>query len=327
MENFKLYVTRAIAPQVMDELSQITQMSFNPEDRPVTREELLEAVKGCDGILSMLSEKIDEAVMDAAGPGLKVIANYAVGYNNIDVDEATRRGIVVVNTPDVLTDATAEVAWALLFAAARRVTEGERLMRAGAFTGWAPNLLLGQQIVGATLGVIGAGRIGEAFAMMSQGFHMRVLYTGHHPNARMERELGARQVELDELLAQSDYISLHVPLTAENHHLLGDAQFDKMKKNAILINTARGPVIDEKALVRALKAGKIAGAGLDVFENEPAFEPELARLDQAVILPHIGSATVQTRLAMGKILSENIRHVIRGEQAQVCVNPQVYAKA
>ena len=324
MEVFKLYVTRAIAQQAMDELYKFAQVIFNPEDRPATRAELLAGAQGCHGILGMLSDKIDGEVMDAAGPQLKVIANYAVGYNNIDVDEATRRGIAVINTPGVLTDATAEVAWALLFAAARRVPEGERMMRAGAFTGWAPKLLLGQQIVGATLGVVGAGRIGEAFAMMSRGFNMEVLYTGHHTNTRMEEELGARRVELDELLTRSDYVSLHVPLTAQNHHLIGDAEFDRMKKTAILINTARGPVVDEKALVRALKAGKIAGAGLDVFENEPAFEPELAELDQAVILPHVGSATVQTRLAMGRILCENIALVARGDAAKICVNPQIF---
>ncbi len=326
MDTFSVYVTRAIAPKAMDALRAFCQVRVNPEDRQLSREELLEAVKGCNGSLCMLSEKIDAAVMDAAGPQLKVIANYAVGFNNIDLEEATRRGIAVVNTPGVLTNATAEVAWALLFAAARRVPEGERLMRAGQFEGWAPMLLMGQQVTGATLGVVGAGRIGTAFALMSRGFNMKVLYTHPRVNEELERELGARRVELDELLAQSDFISLHVPLTDKTRHMIGPREFGLMKPNAVLVNTARGPVVDEKALVQALQARQIAAAGLDVFENEPAYEPELGELDQAVILPHVGSATGQTRLAMGMMLADNIRAVAEGRRPEVCVNQQIYGE-
>jgi len=309
----KILVTRALDEQAMRALEAIGQVECNPLDRPLTREELEVGIADADALLCMLSESIDAALMDKA-PKLKIIANYAVGYNNIDLEAAKARNIAVVNTPGVLTDATAEVAWALLFAAARRVPEGERLMRAGKFSGWAPRLLLGQQVTGATLGVIGAGRIGTAFAMMSRGFGMKVLYAHPRTNEVLEKELGAVRVELDQLLGRSDFVSIHVPLKETTRHLIGARELGLMKPNAVLINTARGPVVDEKALVAALKSGTIAAAGLDVFEKEPAYEPELGQLDNAVILPHVGSATVKTRRAMGLMLAEAIQAVFSGKE-------------
>ena len=236
-----------------------------------------------------------------------------MGYNNIDVPEARRRGVWVTNTPDVLNDATADMAWALLFAVSRRVAEGDRLMRSGTFS-WQPEFMLGADVTGRTLGVIGAGRIGRNFARKACAFDMKVLYAGRHPSPEFEAETGGRFVPLDGLLGESDFVSLHVPLTPETRHLIGERELGLMKRSAILINTSRGPVVDERALVRALEARTIWGAGLDVYENEPDAEPGLAALDNVVMTPHVGSATVETRTNMGLVAVRNIAAALEGRE-------------
>lgn len=290
------------------------------DDRDVTRDELLAAVPGREAIISVLSCKIDGALFDAAGPSLRVVANYAVGFNNVDLAEATKRGIAITNTPGVLTDATADLAWALIMAAARRVCEGDRMMRTGEFEGWAPQMLLGQDLLGKTLGIVGAGRIGRAVAKRSRGWEMDVLYTNRNPNPEFENEVRAKQVDLEMLCRESDIISVHVPLTPETKHMFGAKQFAQMKPTAIFINTARGPVHDEAALAEALDTGQIAGAGLDVYEDEPKVNPDLLKCEKAVLLPHIGSGTIQTRDRMAVMVAENVVAALRGQRPPTLVN-------
>ena len=295
----------------MEEFSRICDYDVNPENRQATREELINGVKNYAVLVSMLNDQIDAELIAQAGPDLKLIANYGVGFNNIDVKAANAKGIYVTNTPDVLTDATADLAWSLLFAAARRVVEGDNICRTSTFS-WAPEYMLGYDITGKTLGVIGAGRIGSNFARKAaHGFNMNVIYHNRHTSPAMD-ELGAKLVTLDELLRESDYISLHVPLTPETRHMLGASEFAKMKKTAILINTARGPVIDESALADALKNHVIAAAGLDVYEKEPEIFPALKTLANVVLMPHVGSATHDTRTNMGLMIARNIEAVLAG---------------
>ena len=323
MERPKVYVTRRIPDAGLDLLSRHCDVEVNPEDRALTREELLAAVADVDGVIGLLTDRIDAGFLDAA-PRLKGYANCAVGYDNIDVPEATRRGMPVSNTPDVLTDATAELAWALLFAAVRRVVEADRVMRSGAWPGWGPLQFIGGDVTSKTLGIVGAGRIGTAMAMMSRGFDMRVIYTrASGPNELLDRELTARRVDLDELLAESDFISIHVPLTDRTRHLFDARAFSRMKQRAVLVNTSRGPVIDEAALVEALRTGEIAAAGLDVYENEPAMAEGLAACDNAVLLPHVGSATRSSRDGMAVLAAENLLAMLRGETPPTCLNPEV----
>ncbi len=322
-KKFSVLVTRKIPQSGLELLRPSCELEVYPEDRPIPRQELLRKIAKVDGLLCLLSDIIDREVLDAA-PRLKVLSNYAVGYNNIDVEYATRKGVVVTNTPGVLTDATADLAWALLLATARRVVEGDRLVRQGKFRGWGPMLLLGHDLKGKTLGIVGAGRIGTAVAERSVGWKMRVLYYSRRPNEFLEKELGARKVPLEELLAEADFVSLHVPLTPETHHLINGAALRKMKPTAILINTARGAVVDEPALVQALKEKRLAGAGLDVYENEPQVHPELLKLDNVVLLPHIGSATVETRDEMARIAARNLLAVLEGRKPEFPVNPQVF---
>jgi glyoxylate reductase len=321
-----VYVTRMLPQPAIDLLKEHCDVEINPDDRVLSREELLEKVKERDAVLCLLTDTINGEVFDAAGPQCKIFANYAVGYNNIDVAAATERGVIITNTPGVLTDATADIAWALLFATARRIVESDKYLRAGKFKGWGPMLFLGRDITGATLGVIGAGRIGANFAKKSKGFDMKILYTDVQPNADFEKETGAKFVDKETLLKESDFISVHVPLLPETHHLIGEAEFKMMKKTAVFINTSRGPVVDEKALVQALKDGEIWGAGLDVFEREPELEPGLADLDNVVIVPHIASATIDTRTNMGLIAVKNILAYFNGENPPQCVNPEVLKK-
>ena len=307
----KVYASRCLPKRVMEEFSRICDYDVNPENRQATREELINGVKNYAVLVSMLNDQIDAELIAQAGPDLKLIANYGVGFNNIDVKAANAKGIYVSNTPDVLTDATADLAWSLLFAAARRVVEGDNICRTSTFS-WAPEYMLGYDITGKTLGVIGAGRIGSNFARKAaHGFNMNVIYHNRHTSPAMD-ELGAKLVTLDELLRESDYISLHVPLTPETRHMLGAAEFAKMKKTAILINTARGPVIDESALADALKNHVIAAAGLDVYEKEPEIFPALKTLANVVLMPHVGSATHDTRTNMGLMIARNIEAVLAG---------------
>jgi len=273
----------------------------------------------------MLTNPIDTEVMDAA-PNLKIVANMAVGYNNIDVTEATKRRIPVSNTPGVLTDTTADFAWTLLMAAARRVVESDRFTRAGRFHGWGPLMMVGQDVYGKTLGIVGFGRIGRAVAKRASGFDMKVLYYDVYPaDPETEKSLNARSVSMDELLQQSDYVSLHTDYNPETHHLIGAPELAKMKSTAYLVNTSRGAIVDEAALAIALKNGTIAGVGLDVFEREPDINPDLLKLDNAVLAHHIASASLETRTAMALMAADNILAALRGERAPNAVNPEVYA--
>lgn len=319
-----VYVTRRIPQEGLDLLARTCEVSVNPEDRPLSRNELLAAVARTDGVLGLLTDRIDAAFFDAA-PHLRGYANYAVGYDNIDVAEATRRGVPVSNTPDVLTRATAELAWALLFAVARRVVETDKVLRSGTWSGWGPLQFLGADVSGRTLGVVGSGRIGTAMALMSKGFAMPVLYTSAsgRRNATLERELSAQLVSFEELLARADFVSIHTPLTPATRHLFRAETLRRMKPTAYLINTARGQVIKEDDLVEALREGVIAGAGLDVYEFEPRLAEGLAGLTNAIILPHVGSATVSTRRDMALLAANNLLAMLEGRTPPTCLNPEV----
>lgn len=318
-----VYITRRVPQPGIDRVVEAaTTVEVNPHDRVLTREELLAGVRGRDAVLCLLTDRIDAEVLDAAD-GCRIFANYAVGYNNIDVAAATARGIAVTNTPGVLTDATADLTWSLLMSAARRIVEGDQYTRAGKFDGWSPMLFLGGDISGRTLGILGAGRIGTAVALRSRGFRMRVLYVDKAQNEALEQAVGAERVDLETLLAESDFVSVHVSLDESTRHLIGARELGLMKPTAYLVNTSRGPVIDEAALVEALRAGEIAGAGLDVFEDEPALKPGLAELPNVVIPPHLGSATIGTRTKMATLAASNVVAMLRGERPPNIVNPEV----
>ncbi|MFH1100566.1 MAG: D-glycerate dehydrogenase [Methanobacteriota archaeon] len=320
-----IFVTRKIPEPGLDLLRKKFTIEINPYDRVLSKEEIIRGVRGKDGLLCLLTDPIDSAVIFSE-PKLKMIANYAVGYNNIDVHAATERGIPVSNTPDVLTDTTAEMAWALLFSVARRIVEGDEFTRAGKFNGWSPLLMLGQDVTKKTLGVVGAGKIGTAFALKSKGFHMNVLFTDAQKNSVLEKELGAKKVSLTTLLTSSDFVSLHVPLVPSTRHLIGEKQLRQMKKTAVLINTSRGPVVDEHALVNALKEHWIFGAGLDVYEHEPQVSAELKGLANVVLQPHSASATLETRTKMAIIAANNLILGLQGKKPPNCINPEVFTK-
>ena len=319
----KVYVTRMLPESALRRLDGEVEWSVNPHDRVLERGELLAAVGDVDGLLSLLTDTIDAELFDAA-PKLKVVANYAVGFNNIDVKEATRRGILVTNTPGVLTETTADLTWALLMCIARRIVEGDKFMRAGKYVGWAPMLLLGSDVYGKTLGIVGIGQIGQSVARRAMGFDMNILY---HDKWELppvaEHLLHADDVSLEELLQGSDFVTLHVPLIPETHHLIGKEQLEMMKQDAYLINASRGPVVDEVALVEALSSGVIKGAALDVFEDEPAMKPGLAELDNVVVVPHLGSASIETRTAMADLAVSNLLDFFAGKQPPAPVNPDV----
>jgi len=285
----------------------------------VPREELLAKVKGRDALLCLLTEDIDEEVIKA-GTELKIIANYAVGYNNIDVECATKHGIWVSNTPGVLTDTTADMAWALMFAIARRIPEAERFVRAGKYKGWSATMLLGGDVYGKTLGIIGAGRIGTAVAMRTTGFNMRVLYSDMYPNEELEKKVGAKKIEMETLLKESDFVSVHVPLMPETKRLINKQTLGMMKPTAYLINNSRGPVVDEAALVEALRNKVIAGAAIDVFEKEPEVHPGLMELENVVMTPHTASGSVETRTKMATIAAGNVLAVFDGKTPPNAVN-------
>lgn len=321
----KVLVTRRLPDPAMDRLRSVFDLDVNRRERNLTAREILDRIKDQDGLLCMLTDRIGKPVI-AAGRSLKVIANYAVGYNNIDVRLCTERGISVTNTPGVLTETTADLAFALLISAARRIPEADRFVRAGRFKGWEPELFLGEDVFGKTIGIIGLGRIGQAVARRARGFDMRAIY--YEPKRfvrQVEKKLGVEYCSLDRLLRESDFITIHLPLTPATRHLISRREFALMKQTAILVNTSRGPVIDEPALVQALRGGRIAAAGLDVYENEPRLAAGLAKLPNAVLLPHIGSATIATRTKMAMMCMENLVCVlVKGRKPPNLVNPQVY---
>ncbi|MHB1484244.1 MAG: 2-hydroxyacid dehydrogenase [Saccharofermentanales bacterium] len=323
MEKWNVYVTRMLPQPALDLLSEHCDVEINLDDRVLTKVELIEKVKDRDAILCLLTDNIDADVLDSASPRCRIFANYAVGYNNIDVAHATDKGIIITNTPGVLTEATADIAWTLLFSVARRVVEADKFVRNGLFKGWGPMMFLGMDITGKTIGIFGAGRIGSNFAKKAKAFNMKILYNDISANSDFELQTGAIFVDKERLLRESDFVSLHVPLIPSTRHLIGEAEFKIMKKTAILINTSRGPVVDEKALVKALDEGDIWGAGLDVYENEPAIEPGLIGMDNVVLLPHIASATFETRINMGIIAVRNIIDAMQGAKPENCVNPEV----
>ena len=289
------------------------------------RDQLLERIEGKVAAITLLTERVDAEVLKAAGPGLVIVANYAVGFDNIDVEECTRRGVLATNTPEVLTETTADTAWALLMAAARRIPEGNRFLRSRTRWIWEPEMMLGQDVHGKVLGIVGFGRIGQAVARRGGGFGMRVIYFDvARPPAEVERELGAEYRELDHLLAEADLISVHVALTPETRHLFGAEEFKKMKPTAVIVNTSRGPVIDEAALAEALAGGELFAAGLDVFEKEPEVHERLLDVDNAVVIPHLGSATVETRDAMGMLAVENVTAALEGRRPPTLLNPEAW---
>lgn len=291
-----------------------------PEDTIIPRNTLLESMNGVEAVLAMLTERINVEVFEAA-PSLKVVANCAVGYNNIDVDEATARSVIVTNTPDVLTETTADLAWALMLGASRRIGEAEVYLRKGLWSSWSPNFMLGNDIYGKTLGIYGMGRIGQAVARRAAGFNMRVIY---HSRTRLspveEESIGARYVDFETLLAESDLLSINCPLTPETRGVFGPEAFAKMKATATLVNTSRGPIVQEAALAEALRTGQIAFAGIDVFEKEPEVHPALLECQNALLIPHIGSATLATRTAMASLAAENIVAVLNGQAPLTPVN-------
>ncbi|MDQ7093702.1 D-glycerate dehydrogenase [Desulfosporosinus sp. PR] len=325
MTRWNVYVTNEIPQPALDLLAEHCDIEVNREGRVLSKPALLEKIRGRDAVLCLLTDLIDTEVLKAAA-GTKIFANYAVGFNNIDIPSATELGIMISNTPGVLTDTTAEMAWALLFSVARRVAESDRYTREGKFEGWGPLLFLGQDVMNKTMGIIGAGRIGLSFAKRAPAFAMKVLYTGRAPNLQFEKETGGQFVNLETLLKTSDFVSIHTPLLPETFHLIGEKEFGLMKKTAILINTSRGPVVDELALVKALKSGEIWGAGLDVYEWEPKLAEGLSKLDNVTLCPHIASATIDTRTKMGLIAVSNILAAMKGELPPNCLNPEVYKK-
>jgi glyoxylate reductase len=319
----KIFVTRKIPEPGLELLRKEHDIEVFPHDRVPTKKEIINGLRGKDGLLCLLSDPIDEQVIYSE-PNLKMIASYAVGYDNIDVKAAIKRGIPVSNTPGVLTDATAEMAWALLFSAARRIVEADSFTRSGKFIGWEPMLMLGQDVANKTLGIIGAGRIGTVVALKSKGFNMKILYFSGHNNETLDKELNVKKVELNKLLKESDFVSLHVPLTNKTHHLIGEKELKMMKKTAVLINTSRGLVIDEKALVKALKENWIFAAGLDVYEHEPKITKELKKLNNVILQPHSASATVNSRTQMAVMAAENMIAGLNGEIPPNCVNKEVF---
>ncbi len=325
MTKFKVYVTRMLPGPALAKLQQKCDTVVNNEERPPSRQEILHGVKDADGLLCLLTDKISASVIRSA-PKLKVISNYAVGFDNVDAKAATRRKIIVTNTPGVLTQAVAEHTFALLMAAARRIAESDRFARKGKYKAWSPTLFLGSELKGKTLGVVGLGRIGSIVANIAKnGYGMNVIYYSEHRDTEAEAQ-GIKYINFDELLVWSDFVSIHVPLTEKTHHLIGDAQFAKMKRTAYLINTARGPIVDEHALIKALKEQRIAGAAIDVFEHEPKIHPELRKLNNITITPHTASATNEAREAMATLAVDNLLDVLEGRTPKAIVNPEVFGK-
>ncbi len=326
MAKWKVFVTRVIPEEGLRLVLDNCDAEVWQEETPPPPEVLIEKIRDCEGVLTLLSDKIDAKVMDSA-PKLRVISNYAVGYDNIDVPEATKRGIMVTNTPGVLTETTADLAFALILATARRIVEADKYTRRGIWKTWGPMLLLGRDVYGATLGIIGFGRIGQAVARRAKGFNMRILYYDIKRDEKGEKELGAEYRDLHSLLKEADIVTIHTPLTSQTYHMMGEKELSLMKPTAILVNTARGAVVDQRALYKVLKEKRIFGAGLDVYEKEPIDKDDpLIELDNVVLLPHIGSASVETRTKMAIIAAENLLLALRGERPHYLVNPEVLQK-
>ncbi len=311
----KIVVTGKIPEVALEKLKKSHEVVSWGEETPISRDEMLKRVSGANVIVSLLTEKIDEEVLTSAGNDLKAVCNVAVGYNNIDVAACKNRNVLVTNTPGVLTDATADIAMALILMTTRRLSEGERVIRKQEPWAWGMFYMLGSSIQNQTLGIVGMGQIGIATALRAKSFGMKIIYTRRNRlDEKIEKELSAQYVSLDELLQQSAIVSLHCPYSTETHHLISDAQLSKMKKTSYLINTARGPIVNEEALANALINKTIAGAGLDVYENEPKVDEKLLKLDNVVLLPHLGSATVETRTAMATTAANNALEILSGNK-------------
>jgi len=323
MDKKKVYLTRRIPDEAIKVLEKHFDVEINPRDRVLLKGELLEKVKGRDAVLCLLSDNIDKEVIEAAGDKCKIFANYGATSSNIDLVAATKSGVIITNTPQVLNDATADLAWTLLMVVSRRIVAADKFTRNGAYESCDPMMFLGKEITGRTLGLVGAGQIGFNFAKKAKAFDMKILYTDLLRNHKIEKELGAIYVDKEILLKEADFVSLHVPISPSTVHYISDKEFSIMKNSSIIVNTCSGPVIDEKALVRALKKGEIWGAGLDVFEHEPVIEPELLNMYNVVIVPHISSATMETRTNMGLIAADNIIKVLTGERPDNCINKEV----
>lgn len=326
MDKPSVFVSRRIPAPGLDILRPHAALTVWPDELPPSYDSLLRNVRGVSGLLCLLTDRIDAQLMEAAGPNLKVISQYAVGFDNIDAKAATARHIPVGTTPGVLTSATADFTWALLMSAARRVVEADRYTRAGSWKTWGPTTLLGPDVAGATLGIVGFGRIGQAVAHRAGGFDMKILYTDNHPDPEAEKRLNAEFVPFEHLLAESDFITLHTPLNDQTRHLINDRALDRMKPSAILINTSRGGVIDPQALYRALSEKKITAAALDVTDPEP-IPPDspLLTLENLIVAPHIASASIQARNQMAVMAAENLLAGLRGEKLPHCANPEVYS--
>ncbi|HET8956430.1 MAG TPA: D-glycerate dehydrogenase [Solirubrobacterales bacterium] len=307
-------VTNAIPAAALRLLEEAGEVRADERETAIPRADLLELVAGAEAVLTLLGDRVDEEFLDAAGPQLRCVANVAVGYDNVDVAAAERRGVVVTNTPGVLDDATADLTMALILAATRRIVEGDRLVRSGRDWNWGMHFMLGSSLQGKRLGIVGLGSIGKWVAQRARAFGMEIAYHQRNPApAEVEAALGAERMPLERLLAEADVLSLHCPLTPETHHLIGAAELAAMKPSAVLVNVARGPVVDEAALAEALAEGRIAAAGLDVYEHEPQVEPRLLELDNVVLSPHLGSATVETRTAMAELAARNAISVLSGQ--------------
>lgn len=323
----RVFVTQPIAASALERLRAIATVKINPDSsKIIAKPKLIAAVKKCDILFGLLHDRIDKAVL-AANPKLRAVCSMSITPDNIDVAEATKRGIPVTVVPAIVAEATADIHFGLIIAVARRMGEGARMVRAGKFPGSQSNHLAGTYVYGKTLGLVGAGRIGQATARRARGFGMKILYWGPRRKLEAERELGIEHVSLDRLLAESDFVSLHPPLNAETRHMISDKQFALMKPTAFIINTARGAIIDEKALMRALKKKQIAGAGLDVYEHEPKLPAGLTTFQNVVLTPHLGSAVMEVREQMANIVVDNIQALIDGRRPPNCVNPQVLAQS
>lgn len=322
----KIFITRSVPGLDVEKLKVAGDVVLSPNDRPISLEDLIAGIRDADALLCLLNDHIDAKVLEQA-PKLKIVANYAVGFDNIDVEAATKRGILVANTAcEEVSESVAEFTWAAMLSLSRRIIEGDEFGRKGAYRGWEPDLFLGRDVYGKSLGIVGLGRIGTMVASRAKGFGMRVLYNKRERDEKAEQELGIQFTELETLLSNSDFVTLHVPLMPDTRHMISGPELSKMKPGAFLINTARGGIVDEHALVGALKSGKIAGAVLDVHENEPEMNPELLMMENVILTPHIASATIEARSKMTEIAQDAIIKALNGEKPETAINPEAATK-